>query len=33
MFILARGASVEEIRAYRERRQYSPDPIMATVTP
>jgi hypothetical protein len=33
MFILARGAGVEEIRAYREHRQYSPDPIMAAVTP
>lgn len=32
LFVLHRAASPEEIRAYRERRKYSPDPIMATVT-
>ncbi|MEZ4394998.1 MAG: hypothetical protein R3A48_28305 [Polyangiales bacterium] len=33
MFIIGRALSVDEMQAYREHRQYSPDPIVATVTP
>jgi len=33
VFILGRAASVGELAAWRERRQYSADPISATVTP
>jgi hypothetical protein len=33
MFILSRSLSPDEMRAYRERRQYSPDPVTATVVP
>jgi hypothetical protein len=33
LFILNRAVSPDEMRAYRERRQYSPDPVVATVTP
>jgi hypothetical protein len=33
MFILSRAISPEEMRAYRERRQYSPTPVTATVVP
>lgn len=33
MFILSRALSPDEMRAYRERRQYSPDPVRATVVP
>ncbi len=33
LFLLTRAISPDEMRAYRERRQYSPDPITATVTP
>lgn len=31
LFIIGRAAPPEEIRAYRERRKYSPDPVVATV--
>ncbi|MFO0645567.1 MAG: hypothetical protein U0326_04965 [Polyangiales bacterium] len=33
LFVFARAVSPDEMRAYRERRAYSPDPVMATVTP
>lgn len=33
LFVLSRAASVEEIRAWRERRKYSPDPVVAVVVP
>lgn len=33
LFILGRAASPAEMAAYRERRQYSPDTLTATVTP
>ena len=29
----AAGAPTDEMRAYREHRQYSPDPVVATVVP
>lgn len=32
-FIINRAISPDEMRAYRERRQYSPDPVTATVMP
>lgn len=33
MFIIGRSISPDEMRAYREHRQYSADPVVATVTP
>ncbi|MEZ4394661.1 MAG: hypothetical protein R3A48_26610 [Polyangiales bacterium] len=32
-FVINRAISPDEMRAYRERRQYSADPVIATVTP
>ncbi len=33
LFVIARAVSPDEMRAYRERRAYSPDPIAAAVAP
>lgn len=33
LFVIARAVTPDEMRAYRERRAYSPDPVVATVTP
>ena len=33
LFLIGRAVSADEMAAYRERRQYSADPVIATVTP